>query len=723
MAYRLLLFIAASFFFVNVNGQTTERTTLNITTEDIANVKQKITKYDWASERWEKIKAIADEAAKDKSVIELPLRGGNWPHYYVDPEEGKPLVPGKYLGNWHWEHYNQARTKVYRGVDSIVSKDYDGVLIGSLIHDEWAKKLFAMALSYRVTGNKDCLDRIGQILAAYTKVYTKIPYHNKAGSHDLNYQTGGGRVGSQALDESVWMCKVLQALALIWDDLSIEQRSDVKTNLLYPAVDMIQHSYNLGIQNISCWYDAAVGMTGYLTENKGLIEWALREPNRGIIYQLDKGFSTDGHWYENSPSYHFYLLAPLVLLSETAKNHGDSTFMLKLNKVLNAPFQLMMPDKNLPRFNDCRNVYLPSFLEFYEYGYARFHNKNFLPIILEGRKFEVPKEASRAIDNKFNVFDYTLLYGNQISEAEAEDEESIPLQSLHLPNTGMDVLYSGTGKEAVWLATKYDVDRFKGWHLHPDELNFALFAKGRKVSMDPGMAEYGAPVHGGWYRSTLAHNTLVINQANQANRKGRNISFGEHNGIKYSFAATDSAYNGVSQTRGYLIVDSNTVIIADWIKSKKSALMDVSYHQKGTWKEKEKGVTWKIPDILGYKYLESTELVSSATQHYFSTIVKGENAKGKTKKGNGDTKEVGIQILASHPVSVITGIGNGEDFEPTPYMISRYEGKDLFLLTVIDLNGKKKDVSFELIDKSNQPKVKVNLGGKEILISGEGAVE
>ena len=44
MAYRLLLFIAASFFFVNVIGQTKERTTLNITTEDIANVKQKITK-------------------------------------------------------------------------------------------------------------------------------------------------------------------------------------------------------------------------------------------------------------------------------------------------------------------------------------------------------------------------------------------------------------------------------------------------------------------------------------------------------------------------------------------------------------------------------------------------------------------------------------------------------------------------------------------------------
>ena len=77
---QLVDFICSNFRFVFiiffVNAQTNDRTTLNITTEDIANVKTKITKYEWASERWEKIKAIADAAAKDRSAIELPLRGG-----------------------------------------------------------------------------------------------------------------------------------------------------------------------------------------------------------------------------------------------------------------------------------------------------------------------------------------------------------------------------------------------------------------------------------------------------------------------------------------------------------------------------------------------------------------------------------------------------------------------------------------------------------------------
>lgn len=699
MNKRIVAIITSVLIIFSVNAQTNERTTLNITTEDIANVKQKITKYEWASERWEKIKVIADAAAKDRSAIELPLRGGNWPHYYVDPIEGKPLVTGKYLGNWHWEHYNQARTKTYYGVDNVVSKDYDGVLIGSLVHDVWAEKLFAMALSYRVTGHKDCLVRIGEILSAYTKVYTKIPWHNKAGTNDLNYQTGGGRIGSQALDESVWLCKVLQALGLVWDDLSEEQRNDVKANLLFPAVDMIKHSYNLGIQNISCWYDAAVGLTGYLTSTDSLVQWSLHEKGRGIYDQLEKGFTPDGHWYENSPSYHFYLMEPLMLLSETAKNHGDSSFMFKLEKVLSAPFQLMMPNQYLPRINDCRITYLPAFLPFYEYGYARFHNKNFLPIVQEGRAKEEASEKGRVFDNN------TLLYGDVIPQEKA----IVPMKSWHLPASGMDVLYSGTGKEAVWMSVKYDVDRHKGWHLHPDELDFALYAKGREISMDPGMAEYGAPVHPGWYRTTLAHNCLVINQANQADRKGRDISFGEKNGVKYSFVATDSAYKGVTQTRGYFIVDSNTVLIADWINADKTSTMDISYHQKGTWKIKEKGEAWQAPDILGYKYLKATELVAPNTNHYFSTIIGG--------------NEVGVEAMGSQPFAVITAIGNGQNFEPTPYTIARYEGKQLFLLWAIHLDGKKGDVHYELMDKTKQPKVKVFVGDKVLLIGTDGTVE
>ena len=117
--------------------------------------------------------------------------------------------------------------------------------------------------------------------------------------------------------------------------------------------------------------------------------------------------------------------------------------------------------------------------------------------------------------------------------------------------------------------------------MHPDALNFVLFAKGEEISMDPGTTDYGAPSHNGWDKTTMAHNALVIYQKNQNFRKGRSVAFGETKGVSWSFCATDSAYKGVSQTRAYLIADANTVLVADWVNADSACVMDIAYHQRG----------------------------------------------------------------------------------------------------------------------------------------------
>ena len=704
MKLFLILFVSLFFGCFISNAQTAQRVTLNITNADIDNVKIKVTQYDWARSRWSKIKLLADAAAKDTSQIELPLRGGNWGHYYVDPEDGKPLIPGKYLGNWHWEHYNQSRTKIFYGDENKINKDYDGVLILTQIHDHWANRLFALSLAYRIDGNKIYLQRAIQILEAYNKIYTKIAFHDKEGGHDFNAGTGVGRVSAQALDESVWLVKILQAVSLIWDDLSSIQKNDIKNNFLYPAVDMIRKCHNLGIQNISNWYNAAVGMTGYLTKNDSLIQWSLYENGRGLKYQIAEGFTPDGDWYENAPSYHFYALKPIMLLAESAKNNGDATFINSIKKFLDGPLQLMMPDMQIPRFNDSRDVYLPAYSGYYEYGYARFKNKKYIPIIELGRQYKGGVEKVEKIGNNFDPFDFTLLYSIPISEKSELDS----LQSRHLPQTGFDILITGTGKEIVWLASKYDINPNHGWHMHPDALDFVLFAKGQQISMDPGTAEYGAPSHVGWDKTTIAHNSLVINQTNQNFKNDKSISFGKFNGMPYSFVKTDSAYVGVSHTRAYVIADSSTILIADWINADAISLMDISYHQRGSWQFKQDGKKWEIPDILGYKFLKDAEIILPQSKHVFSTNIKG--------------NEITVEALSSKPVELITAIGLGQDFEPTPYAIARYKGKELFVLWSINLDGSKDKVQYELIAKNSKPKVKVVIGKKIFYLDPTGTI-
>jgi hypothetical protein len=684
------------------NAQTQQRVTLNITTADIDNIKFKITQHDWAKYRWSKIKLIAETAANDRTIIVLPLRGGNWGHYYVDPEEGKPLIPGRYLGNWHWEHYNQAHTKIYFGDETKISKDYDGVLILTQIHDQWANKLFALSLAYRVEHNKIYLQRALEIIEAYNKVYKKIPFHDKEGGHDFNAGTGVGRIGAQALDESVWLVKILQAISLIWDDLSPTLKSETQNAFLYPAVDMIRKCHNLGIQNISNWYNAAVGMTGYLAHNDSLIQWSLIEKDRGLKYQIVEGFTPDGDWYENAPSYHFYALKPIILLAETAKNNGNNTYINSIKKFLDAPIQLAMPDMQMPRFNDSRDLYLPAYNGYYEYGYARFKNDNYLPIINKGRQYKGGIEKVEKLGNNFDPFDFTLIYGVDLPQKEA----SIPSRSLHLPHTGFDVLTKGTGKETIWLASKYDINQNHGWHMHPDALDFVLYAKGRQISMDPGTAEYGAASHLGWDKTTVGHNSLVINQSNQDFKKSESISFGELKGAIYSFAKTDSAYKGVTHTRAYIIPDSSTVLIADWINADSISLIDLVYHQRGRWQYKEQGQKWEAPNLIGYKYLTDAEISLPGIKHSFSTNIKG--------------NEIVVEALSSKPVSLITSMGLGQDFEPTPCVIARCKEQNIFVLWSINLDGSRNKVQFELMDRSSKPKVKVVIDKKVLTLDPAG---
>jgi hypothetical protein len=131
------------------------------------------------------------------------------------------------------------------------------------------------------------------------------------------------------------------------------------------------------------------------------------------------------------------------------------------------------------------------------------------------------------------------------------------------------VLVSGDASDPdIWLAVKYDTQPAMGGHAHPDVLSFVWYADGRMISADPGIAEYGAPVHGGWYKTTLAHNTLVVDERSQPIRGARSLAFGEAAGIKYSVVAADGIYDGIGYRRAVIVPDRSTVLVVDGVQAK-----------------------------------------------------------------------------------------------------------------------------------------------------------
>jgi hypothetical protein len=65
-----------------------------------------------------------------------------------------------------------------------------------------------------------------------------------------------------------------------------------------------------------------------------------------------------------------------------------------------------------------------------------------------------------------------------------------------------------------WLTREVKLPDRDG-HGHPDKLNFVLSGLGEGIAPDPGTANYGVPIQAGWFRTTLADNTLVVDEKSQ----------------------------------------------------------------------------------------------------------------------------------------------------------------------------------------------------------------
>ena len=59
-----------------------------------------------------------------------------------------------------------------------------------------------------------------------------------------------------------------------------------------------------------------------------------------------------------------------------------------------------------------------------------------------------------------------------------------------------------------------------GWHGHYDKLGYVSYALGKALAIDPGTHSYGSPLHDGWDRTTVAHNSVVVDESSQAESTG-----------------------------------------------------------------------------------------------------------------------------------------------------------------------------------------------------------
>jgi len=475
---------------------------------EIQAARAKAEKHPWARAALERLLADAEQALKQP--VSLPDRGGQWPHWYSCKKDGARLRTVSPT-----EHRCPVCGTVYRG------DPYDAVVLYS-VHSRYSRAVRDLGLAYRFTGRAEFARRAGEILTGYADRYKSYPRHNVNGED----RVGGGRIMAQTLDESVWLIPVAWGYSLIREALSESDRRHIEADLLLATADVIRE-HKMGIHNIQCWKNSAVGLVGFVTGNQELVREAIEDPDRGFRVQIAKGVTDDGLWYEGSLGYHAYTMQALWPLAEAARHAGIDLYTDRYRTLYDAPLALALPNGDPPGFNDSAGSNVIGAGPLYEIAYARWQRPAYGRLLSQARR-----ESLQA-----------LLYGAE----EVPSGPLIPEESVLLKAAGFAMLRA----PATAVAVRFGMHG--GGHGHPDKLNIVTFGAGQLFGLDPGSIDYGVPLHREWYRSTIAHNTVSVDQQVQANADGRLEKWAVESGVTTLVAAADRVYPGVELRRSLTV--------------------------------------------------------------------------------------------------------------------------------------------------------------------------
>lgn len=539
-----------------------DRPSVLVTPDDIIRLREEIRTIPWkraiyegtpqtgskdAYARWQErqtflggggIKANADKWLR--ADIEIPARSGHFHNFFCEcgsqlllPEGNKPDPNG---------YKCSSCGKVYKG------EKYDGAVRWQ-IHNELAVGCFHLAFVYAIEGDIRYAEKACEILLKYAEAYP--------GPHT---STTEGGIMYQSLCESVWVIPLAYAYDLVCDSgvLSVDERDRIEKKLFRPVAEGLM---NMGIGgNWGSWHLSAVGVIGYSIRDKRLVQYAVDSFKSQIANQL----GDDGLWPESVHTYHFYPLNAFLYLAEAAFNNGLDLYHWEakpgksLKSMFIAPLSYMYPNQQLPAINDgWFKSYLP--LSQYELAYARTGD----PVIEWALKVGYEQR------NAPRAGLWALLQGKTL-----DGSKEPALRSVNFPVLGIAVLRSSNGSVLT-----FDYGPYLG-HGQPDKMGITLFANGRLLVADYGTSGYGSPFLA-WQRSTMSHNTVVVDGVSQKPTKERRLTvFHADQTFEATEAETEEAYPGVLHRRTVLRVDDYFIVL-DSLESSVEHSYDWFLHCEG----------------------------------------------------------------------------------------------------------------------------------------------
>ncbi len=578
----------------------------------------KVDTQPWAKKAFDKLITHADQYAASNIVI--PTQKGQWTHYYACEKDGSRLQNIN-----DTEHKCPTCNKIYTG------ELYDRCIITGK-HNALGEAARDLGLAYQLTQDEKYLPAAKKILLGYADIYLTFPLEDKLGK--LN--TGlAARVYATNLAESTWLVNICWAYDLIAETLTHEERQHICNNMLNPGGREVIRR-DLKIHNIRCWMNAAAGLAALCCNDHELAYNAI-EGELGLKNQIAQGILDDGFWYESSWGYHFYTMQALWPLTEAVRHIGIDVYNDRYKSFYDAPLNFAFPGLHLPALNDSGSSRKITNAEAYELAYTRWHDPRYAGLI----------------ENRDRSSYFALCFGQSITNSQPPETT----ESIDFSTSGIAILRDGTHQNPTVVSLDYGPHG--GGHGHPDKLGIILFGAGHELAPDPGSIQYGVPLHLEWFKTTLSHNTVLVDQQPQAPCTGELLSFDIRNNIRIASASANDAYPGVQFKRTIALLNNGIVLDLVDLHSEKEHAYDWVFHCKGAFSSP----------------LPLSPCNPLGTEHGYQHVANPQTAQTNntwTAHWSLDDANVTLIQTQSPNTEIFTGIGCGNPpSEKLPMVISR----------------------------------------------------
>lgn len=571
----------------------------------------------------ERQREIDQQRRKADNILEqglhVPQEEGQWIFYYACPDDNSRLKaesPTRHVCPTCDKVYDDERTvAAYR----------------TILNNQLNRQLYELALAYALTDDTRYAEAARDAMLELARVYPTLQRHDRWGRWGLLAIVGGRRY-CQHLSEGIGAMEVAKAYDLCADApvFTDEQRRTIEQDFLGATAREIR-SYAWMMQprnNHQTWFNATYATVGMAIGDAELLHDAIHG-DHGLMWQLDVSVTEDGLWYEGTMAYHFYALQAMIETLEVIEHIGwrfPSHEALK--SLWLGPLRTAWPDGSFPAINDSDPGNLASRAPAYAFAHRYFGDERF-----------------------------------------ADFTSQQQVASTNLAGSGLAVLRRGTGDDAVCAMLDYGIHG--DHHGHPDKLNLMLYAHGQELILDPGRLSYRVPEYESWARTTVAHNTIVIDEANQQPDEGTLPWFVIEPDYVACLAETRGAYPGTLMRRGLLLTDNWLADIVT-VEAKKASTIDWLVHCRGELQPVGAPVAQPpFRNRAGYQHLEKLQAHPDSQRFHFQL-----------------NTERALHVTAWPALPGWSGVGLGYQLtDQVPFMLRRATGTSATFITIYSWRG------------------------------------